>query len=158
MVVFEVVIVVMVQRITPPSSLGRVFGAINGASNTGKLIGALAAPALIALIGIEGSLIAIGAAVIVGAFVIGMLLTPPDIISQTMLALPMWVLFELGLIFSRGFVRSAEEQAETDAAEPVMASAGGAASRTPPSDPVGKDIDPAHAHIDPDRFVEFGLR
>nr|VFJ71245.1 MAG: sec-independent protein translocase protein TatC [Candidatus Kentron sp. FM]VFJ71555.1 MAG: sec-independent protein translocase protein TatC [Candidatus Kentron sp. FM]VFK18919.1 MAG: sec-independent protein translocase protein TatC [Candidatus Kentron sp. FM] len=39
--------------------------------------------------------------VIVSAFVIGMLLTPPDVISQTLLALPMWVLFELGLVFSR---------------------------------------------------------
>lgn len=35
--------------------------------------------------------------IIVGAFVIGMLLTPPDIISQTMLAVPMLLLFELGL-------------------------------------------------------------
>lgn len=42
--------------------------------------------------------------VVVSAFVIGMLLTPPDIISQTLLALPMWVLFELGLIFSRLYV------------------------------------------------------
>ncbi len=76
MVVFEVVIVVMVQRITPPSSLGRVFGAINGASNTGKLVGALAAPALIALIGIEGSLVAIAAAVLViGAAVLWPLVT-----------------------------------------------------------------------------------
>lgn len=38
--------------------------------------------------------------IIVGAFVIGMLLTPPDMISQTLLAVPMWLLFELGLIFS----------------------------------------------------------
>ena len=36
--------------------------------------------------------------IIVGAFVIGMLLTPPDIISQTLLAVPMWLLFELGLV------------------------------------------------------------
>jgi sec-independent protein translocase protein TatC len=43
--------------------------------------------------------------VIVGAFVIGMLLTPPDVISQTMLALPMWLLFELGIIFSRLLLR-----------------------------------------------------
>jgi len=42
--------------------------------------------------------------VIVGAFVIGMLLTPPDMISQTLLALPMWVLFELGVIFSKLYV------------------------------------------------------
>ncbi len=39
--------------------------------------------------------------VVVGAFAIGMILTPPDIISQTLLALPMWVLFEIGLIFAR---------------------------------------------------------
>ena len=44
MVVFEVVIVVMVQRVTPSRSLGRVFGAVNGAANTGKLVGAIAAP------------------------------------------------------------------------------------------------------------------
>lgn len=43
--------------------------------------------------------------VIVGAFVIGMLLTPPDVISQTLLALPMWLLFELGIFFSKHFVR-----------------------------------------------------
>ena len=43
--------------------------------------------------------------IIVGAFVLGMMLTPPDIISQTLLALPMWVLFELGVIFSRIYVR-----------------------------------------------------
>jgi len=36
--------------------------------------------------------------IVVGAFVLGMLLTPPDIISQTLLAVPMWLLFELGLI------------------------------------------------------------
>ncbi len=39
--------------------------------------------------------------VIVGCFVVGMLLTPPDVISQILLAVPMWVLFELGIIFSR---------------------------------------------------------
>ena len=39
--------------------------------------------------------------IIVAAFIIGMLLTPPDVISQVLLALPMWVLFEAGLIASR---------------------------------------------------------
>ncbi|RMR07520.1 Sec-independent protein translocase protein TatC [Pseudomonas savastanoi pv. glycinea] len=39
--------------------------------------------------------------VIVGCFVVGMLLTPPDVFSQTMLAVPMWMLFELGLLASR---------------------------------------------------------
>jgi sec-independent protein translocase protein TatC len=35
--------------------------------------------------------------IIIGAFVLGMVLTPPDVISQIMLALPLWALFELGL-------------------------------------------------------------
>lgn len=39
--------------------------------------------------------------IIVGAFVFGMLLTPPDPASQVMLAIPMWLLFEVGLLFSR---------------------------------------------------------
>ncbi|SEA15089.1 twin-arginine translocase subunit TatC [Microbulbifer marinus] len=39
--------------------------------------------------------------VVVGCFVVGMLLTPPDIISQSLLAVPMWLLFELGLILGR---------------------------------------------------------
>jgi sec-independent protein translocase protein TatC len=43
--------------------------------------------------------------IIVGAFVFGMLLTPPDVISQTLLAVPMWILFELGLIFSRWYTK-----------------------------------------------------
>jgi sec-independent protein translocase protein TatC len=43
--------------------------------------------------------------IIVGAFVVGMLLTPPDMISQTLLALPVWVLFELGVVFARVYVR-----------------------------------------------------
>ncbi|UVM57019.1 twin-arginine translocase subunit TatC [Pseudomonas sp. B21-012] len=36
--------------------------------------------------------------VIVGCFVVGMLLTPPDVFSQTLLAVPMWILFEVGLL------------------------------------------------------------
>ena len=39
--------------------------------------------------------------IIVGAFVVGMLLTPPDAVSQVMLAVPMWCLFEVGLLFCR---------------------------------------------------------
>jgi sec-independent protein translocase protein TatC len=39
--------------------------------------------------------------IIVGCFVVGMLLTPPDVISQVMLAVPMWMLFEAGLYFCR---------------------------------------------------------
>lgn len=43
--------------------------------------------------------------VIVGCFVVGMILTPPDVFSQTMLAVPMWLLFEVGLVASRMVVR-----------------------------------------------------
>ena len=43
--------------------------------------------------------------IIIGAFIIGMLLTPPDVISQSLLAVPMWILFEAGLIMSRLFIK-----------------------------------------------------
>ncbi len=39
--------------------------------------------------------------IIVGSFALGMVLTPPDVISQTMLALPIWVLYEVGLLMCR---------------------------------------------------------
>ena len=39
--------------------------------------------------------------IVVGCFIFGMLLTPPDIISQSLLALPMWLLFEIGVFFGR---------------------------------------------------------
>lgn len=39
--------------------------------------------------------------IIVGCFVFGMLLTPPDVISQSLLAIPMWLLFEIGVFFGR---------------------------------------------------------
>ena len=39
--------------------------------------------------------------IIVGCFIFGMLLTPPDIISQSLLAIPMWLLFELGVFLGR---------------------------------------------------------
>lgn len=51
--------------------------------------------------------------VIVGAFIIGMLLTPPDAISQTLLAIPMWLLFEVGLLFSRIFAHKTDVETET---------------------------------------------
>ena len=53
--------------------------------------------------------------VFLGAFVIGMLLTPPDVISQTMLAVPVYLLFELGILMSRIFSSSKAESAEEPA-------------------------------------------
>ena len=52
--------------------------------------------------------------IVVGAFIIGMLLTPPDIISQTLLAIPMLILFECGIIFSKYFVRKKDEEVVDD--------------------------------------------
>jgi sec-independent protein translocase protein TatC len=51
--------------------------------------------------------------VIVGAFIIGMVLTPPDMISQVMLAIPMWLLFELGLVMSGVFKKRIKEAGES---------------------------------------------
>jgi len=48
--------------------------------------------------------------VVVGAFVVGMLLTPPDIISQTMLAVPMLLLFEVGVIIASLYQKKDEEE------------------------------------------------
>ncbi len=113
--------------------------------------------------------------IIVGAFLLGMLLTPPDVISQTLLALPMWLLFEIGLIFSRLFasqpdqLSSATESGEQPAATasvvvqqssagsvPVSSGPGWSApqgqnssSEThPESDGLSSGVSP-----DPDRFV-----
>ncbi|ELY2498373.1 Sec-independent protein translocase subunit TatC [Cronobacter muytjensii] len=58
--------------------------------------------------------------VLVGAFVVGMLLTPPDVFSQTLLAIPMYCLFEVGIFFSRFYVgkrRPREADAEEEAEE-----------------------------------------
>lgn len=49
--------------------------------------------------------------IVVAAFVIGMLLTPPDIISQTLLALPMLLLFEVGL-FIASFYQKTDNETE----------------------------------------------
>lgn len=48
--------------------------------------------------------------IIVGAFAAGMLLTPPDVISQIMLAVPVWLLFESGLYMSRFFTADTEQE------------------------------------------------
>ncbi len=56
--------------------------------------------------------------VLVGAFVVGMLLTPPDVFSQTLLAIPMYCLFEVGVFFSRFYVGKRRfRQEESDESE-----------------------------------------
>ena len=57
--------------------------------------------------------------VIVVAFIVGMLLTPPDVISQVLLAIPVWLLFEIGLLLSRLWVpRPREEDADAAGGKP----------------------------------------
>lgn len=65
--------------------------------------------------------------IIVGCFVVGMLLTPPDIFSQTLLAIPMWFLFEIGVLFGSII------QKERDSKEAAEQSAGSASDEQPPS-------------------------
>ncbi len=98
--------------------------------------------------------------VIVGVFIAGMLLTPPDVISQTLLAIPMWLLFELGILFSRFFQKgpvapggAADEnpaddipQASSSTPASASASTGGATEFM-----VGQEIDDGDIN-DPERF------
>lgn len=52
--------------------------------------------------------------IVVGCFIIGMLLTPPDVISQTLLAVPMWLLFEVGILFSKIIEKDRENAQDED--------------------------------------------
>lgn len=56
--------------------------------------------------------------IIVAVFVVGMLLTPPDVISQSLLAIPMWMLFEAGLLASR-IVRKRGQEAQDEEDGPL---------------------------------------
>ena len=50
--------------------------------------------------------------VFLGAFVVGMFLTPPDVISQTLLAVPVYLLYELGILMAKIFTRKQEDSGE----------------------------------------------
>ena len=54
--------------------------------------------------------------IFVGCFVVGMLVTPPDVISQTILAVPMWLLFEAGVLASR-LIKKPQEDGEEEIQE-----------------------------------------
>ena len=59
--------------------------------------------------------------VIVGAFVIGAIFTPPDVISQVMLAVPLWILYELGIVAARLIGRSPAAAQPAASGEPTEA-------------------------------------
>lgn len=56
--------------------------------------------------------------VIIGCFVVGMILTPPDVFSQTMLAVPMWLLYELGILAGTLIRRKRDEDIQPPAVQP----------------------------------------
>ncbi|MFH2000991.1 MAG: twin-arginine translocase subunit TatC, partial [Planctomycetota bacterium] len=70
---------------------------------------------------------------IVGAFIVGALFTPPDWVTQILLACPLIVLFEIGILLSRGIQKKkdAREKAEEEEYDREM--------RERPADPPGQD-------------------
>ncbi len=111
--------------------------------------------------------------VIVGAFLVGAVLTPPDVLSQTMLAIPMWLLFEVGVYCSRLLLKYREQNEPASPPDDHPAPGGTSLSRTsppaspsttptPPSPPspggssgkvlVGAELEPGDIH-EPGRFV-----
>ena len=87
---------------------------------------------------------------VVAAFIVGMFLTPPDIISQTLLALPMWLLFEVGIFFSRQMLKrkanasqaideiyEAKENTESSEGSAVSSKRPASLPSTPDSDELG---------------------
>jgi sec-independent protein translocase protein TatC len=52
--------------------------------------------------------------VVVGAFVIGAIFTPPDVVSQIMLAVPLWLLYELGIVVASMMEKRKVVEAEPD--------------------------------------------
>ncbi len=111
--------------------------------------------------------------VIVGAFLVGAVLTPPDVLSQTMLAIPMWLLFEVGVYCSRLLLKYREQNEPASPPNDHPPPGGTSLSRTsppaspattpmPPSPPspggssgkvlVGAELEPGDIH-EPGRFV-----
>ena len=62
--------------------------------------------------------------IIVGAFVVAAVLTPPDPVSQTLMAIPICILYELGLIFCRIFITEEDEEAAVEAATSLSPTGG----------------------------------
>lgn len=93
--------------------------------------------------------------VIVGAFIVGMILSPPDIFSQTLLAVPMWLLFEVGVVVSRIIMRRKEERAQsaTAVAAPSAASAPAAAAAVA-TDAAFRPLTPDEMDAELDRIAQ----
>jgi len=86
--------------------------------------------------------------VIVGAFVVGMLLTPPDVVSQVLLAIPMWILFELGILVSQAYYKPNKDDEDDDDPDDSTPRSGGPSGGIPGS--------AAAASAEADKFAEEG--
>jgi sec-independent protein translocase protein TatC len=53
---------------------------------------------------------------IVGSFVVGAIFTPPDVVSQVMLAVPLWILYELGIFVSQWISKPSADESQSDSA------------------------------------------
>jgi sec-independent protein translocase protein TatC len=93
--------------------------------------------------------------IIVGAFICGMLLTPPDVISQVLLALPRWILFEAGLIASKMIFSDRDfdddEDDDDDEDEPAAETAVATGAEDAPLTDEEMDAELDQAEADEDR-------
>ena len=97
--------------------------------------------------------------VIVAAFIVGMFLTPPDIISQTLLALPMWLLYEIGIVLAGVYQKRIVEagEARDRRLDGDVATGPGASGPSPSPDAgagAGTDDAPARTASPTDRTEE----
>ena len=94
---------------------------------------------------------------IVGVLVVSMLMTPPDVISQLLLGIPMWLLFEAGIFFARRIVpkRDSDEDDYDDEENSIMpdAAAEAATTTTTVTGAAGHDV-PAENSDDEEEFEE----
>jgi len=93
--------------------------------------------------------------IIVGAFVVGMLITPPDVFSQTFVAVPMILLFEAGIFFSR-LILKAKNRAEATAAE-AQTSRRGPEGTTPEAAAPEPSSPPPEVVDDPEREFDLAI-
>jgi sec-independent protein translocase protein TatC len=90
--------------------------------------------------------------IIVGAFICGMLLTPPDVISQALLALPMWILFEAGLVASKMIFSDRDFDDDEDEDEDEEPAAETAVATDAPLTDEEMDAELDQAEVDEDRI------
>ena len=95
--------------------------------------------------------------IIVGAFVVGMLITPPDVFSQTFVAVPMILLFEAGIFFSRVILRAKDQREATEGQ-----TSGPGPERTPPGPgpegaAPGPSSSPPEVVDDPEREFDLAI-